>query len=158
MEDKITLNTKTDKNIPQSAAFLAYAGSLPTIIAAICIWLRPDDIGFQATTFLLLYAGVLVAFFGGVRWGIAILRPGGPSFSNLLGGIWPLLIAIPLLMLDDVRLRFLIIIIALPILLWDDLRSTQAQSGAPEWYLGVRFPLTVILETGFILALLGTIF
>ena len=144
--------TNPDGGLPQSAAFLAYAGSLPTIIAALFVWLRPEDLGIGAQSFLLLYGGGLIAFFGGVRWGIAVMRPEGPTFLNLLGGIWPLLVAMPILVMDDARLRFLLIIITLPLLLWDDLRATRAGSGAPNWYLGVRLPLTIIMEIAFIAA------
>lgn len=146
-----------NSGLPQSAAFLAYAGSLLPIIAAIFIWLRPDDLGEGAKTFLLLYGGALIAFFGGVRWGIAVMRPGGPTFAHLIGGIWPLLVAMPVFLLDDNLVRFLIIVISLPVLLIDDLRATRAGSGAPQWYLGVRVPLTIIMEVAFIAAAISIV-
>ncbi len=148
--------TKHGSGLPQSAALMTYAGSLPPIIATIFIWLRPEDFGSDAKDFLLLYGGALITFFGGVRWGVAVMRPDGPTFMNLLGGIWPLLLAMPIFFLEDNRIRFLIIIATLPLLLWDDLRETRAGSGAPQWYLGVRMPLTIIMETAFVLAALST--
>ncbi len=148
---------QSETGLPQAAALLTYAGSLPAIIAAIFLWLRPEDFGAEAKTFLLLYGGALLTFFGGVRWGIAVMRPGGPTYMNLLGGIWPMLVAMPVFFLEDNRIRFLIIVLALPVLLWDDLRETRSGSGAPQWYLGVRAPLTVIMEIAFILAALKTL-
>lgn len=145
------------QGLPQPAAVLAYAGSLPLIISALLVWLRPDDLGANTTTFMLIYGGALIAFFGGVRWGIAVMRSGGPSFASLLGGVIPLVIAMPIFFLDDVRMRFLIIIIALPILLWDDLRATKRGSGAPDWYLGVRTPLTILMMVSFVIAFLQTL-
>lgn len=145
------------QGLPQSAAVLAYAGALPLIIAALLVWLRPADLGAGATVFMLTYGGALIAFFGGVRWGVAVMRPGGPSFASLLGGVVPLLIALPVFFLDDVRARFLIIIAALPLLLWDDLRATRRGSGAPDWYLGVRTPLTVLMVASFAVAFLQTL-
>ena len=138
--------------LPQSAAVLAYAGALPMIIAALLTWLRPSDLGANATSFMLIYGGVLIAFFGGVRWGIAVMRPTGPTFAGLLGGVVPLLIALPVFFLANPNLRFLIIITALPILLWDDLRATRRGSGAPDWYLGVRTPLTILMTLSFAIA------
>lgn len=143
---------KHQEGLPQSAAVLAYAGALPLIIGALLVWLRPIDLGSAAQNFMLLYGGVLIAFFGGVRWGIAVTRPGGPSFASLLGGALPLAIAMPIFYFDDPRIRFLIIIIALPLLLWDDLRATRRGSGAPDWYLGVRTPLTILMTTSFAIA------
>ena len=144
------------RGLPQSAAVLAYAGALPLIIAAMLVWMRPADLGAGASRFMLIYGGVLIAFFGGVRWGIAVMRPDGPTFAGLLGGAIPLAIAMPIFFFDDPRLRFLIIIIALPILLWDDLRATRRGSGAPDWYLGVRTPLTILMTFSFVIAFAQT--
>ncbi len=138
--------------LPQAAAVLAYAGALPLIIAAMLVWLRPVDFGPGAVNFMIVYGGVLIAFFGGVRWGIAVMRPGGPTFAGLLGGAFPLALSMPIFFLEDIRARFAIIIIALPILLWDDLRATRRGSGAPQWYLGVRTPLTILMAASFVIA------
>ena len=140
--------------LPHAAAVLAYAGALPPIIGALLVWLRPADLGVNATQFLLIYGGALIVFFGGVRWGVAVMRPDGPSFYSLLGGVIPLLMAFPVFMLDDAFTRFLIVIVALPVLLWDDLRATRRGSGAPDWYLGVRTPLTILMTVSFLLAFL----
>lgn len=143
--------------LPQSAAVLAYAGALPPIIAALLIWLRPADLGAGATNLMLIYGGALIVFFGGVRWGVAVMRPDGPSFFSLLGGVIPLLMAFPVFLLEDAFTRFLIVIVALPVLLWDDLRATRRGSGAPDWYLGVRTPLTILMTVSFLLAFLKTL-
>lgn len=143
--------------LPQSAAVLAYAGALPPIIAALLVWLRPADLGAGATQLMLIYGGALIVFFGGVRWGVAVMRPDGPGFISLLGGVIPLLMAFPVFLLDDTFTRFLIVIVALPVLLWDDLRATRRGSGAPDWYLGVRTPLTILMTVSFVLAFLKTL-
>ncbi|MEM8771537.1 MAG: DUF3429 domain-containing protein [Pseudomonadota bacterium] len=139
------LTTTPQAGLPQAAAVLAYAGALAPIIGALIIWLRPADDLATAIEFLLVYGGALIVFFGGVRWGVAVMRPGGPSFASLLGGAIPLLMAFPVFLLSDVFTRFMIILVALPILLWDDLRATRRGSGAPDWYLGVRTPLTILM-------------
>jgi len=141
--------------LPQPAAVLAYAGALPLIIAALLIWLRPADLGPGAASFMLVYGGVMIAFFGGIRWGVAVMRKGGPSFASLMGGVAPLLVALPVFLLEDPSARFAIIILTLPILLWDDLRATRRGSGAPDWYLGVRTPLTILMTASFAAAFLA---
>jgi len=150
--DTTTIPQNNKQGLPQPAAVLAYAGALPIIIAALLVWLRPADFGASASSFMLVCGGALIAFFGGVRWGIAVMRPQGPSFASLLGGVIPFMIALPIFFLDDMRVRFLIILIALPLLLWDDLRATRRGSGAPDWYLGVRTPLTILLSASFLIA------
>ena len=152
IDARLTTDNIQSFGLPQSAAVLAYAGALPPIICSLLVLLRGDDFGAAALAFMSLYGGVLIAFFGGVRWGIAVMRPAGPSFKHLLGGVAPLLIALPIFFIDDIQIRLLIVIFALPILLIDDLRATRRGSGAPSWYLGVRTPLTVLMEAAFILA------
>lgn len=147
-------NEQTRHGLPHAAAVLAYAGALPLIVAALLIWLRPADFGPGAATFMATFGGLLIAYFGGVRWGIAVMRPSGPTFAGLLGGVAPLLIAAPIFYLDNLVARFAIIIIALPVLLLDDLRATRRGSGAPAWYLGVRAPLTILMTASFVIAFL----
>ena len=139
--------------LPQSAAALAYAGALPPIIAAMLVALQAEGFVNVALEFMILYGGALIAFFGGVRWGVAVMRVQGPNFRSLLGGIIPLAYALPIFALEDVALRLWMIIAALPILLIDDLRATARGSGAPDWYLGVRAPLTILMEVAFVMAL-----
>ncbi len=147
-----SLRSNDQSGLPQAAAVLAYAGALPPIIAAMLIWLQPDHLRPVTTELMLVYGGVLIAFFGGVRWGVAVMRPGGPSFASLLGGVIPLAMSLPVFVLDAETVRFVIILAALPILLWDDLRATRRGSGAPEWYLGVRTPLTILMGASFLAA------
>ena len=165
MEDDMTdladrLQTKTDfqSGLPQSAAVLAYAGALPLIVSALLVTLRPNDLGAGAASFMIIYGGVLIAFFGGVRWGVAVMRPDGPTFAHLLGGAIPLALAMPVFYLESQTAQFLLILIALPILLLDDLRAMRKRSGAPDWYLGVRAPLTVLMEVSFAAAFVQTAF
>lgn len=153
----MTDHTPADRQgLPQAAAFLAYAGALPLIIAAVLIWLRAD-LASGAIRFMLLYGTVLIPFFGGVRWGVAVMRSDGPNFNGLLGAVAPLVIALPLIIFPNQTLQFAIIIIALPLLLWDDLRATRRGCGAPDWYLGVRTPLTVMMTLSFIAAFAQTL-
>jgi len=118
------------KGLPQAAAVLAYAGALPPIIAALLVIVR-------------------IAFFGGVRWGVAVMRPEGPSFGHLLGGVLPLLVALPFFYLQSETARFALILVSLPALLISDLAATRRGSGAPDWYLGVRTPLTLLMFAAF---------
>jgi hypothetical protein len=143
--------------LTQAAAALAYAGALPLILAALLVWARPTDIGPQLINLIIVYGGLLLAFFGGVRWGVAVMHRGGPTFANLLGGVMPFVIAFPVFLLEAAWLRLLILVIALPVMLLDDLRATRKGSGAPDWYLGVRLPLTIMMEFALVLTLIKVV-
>lgn len=143
----------TARGIPQSAAALAYSGALPLIVAAILVTVKPESFGVAAQDFMIVYGGALIAFFGGVRWGVAVMRPGGPGFRSLIAAAVPLLAALPMFFAGEPRLKLAFIVLALPALLVDDLRATRRGSGAPEWYLGVRAPLTILMEASFVAAL-----
>ena len=103
---------------------------------------------------MIIYGGVMIAFFGGIRWGVAVMRKSGPSFASLLGAVAPLFVALPIFLLENPSTRFAIIVVTLPVLLWDDLRATRRGSGAPDWYLGVRTPLTILMTASFAAALI----
>ncbi|MEQ8177116.1 MAG: DUF3429 domain-containing protein [Amphiplicatus sp.] len=145
------------RGLPQSAAVLTYLGALPLIIAALLIVVSPDIYGAAARGFMTVYGGALIVFFGGVRWGVAVMKPNGPTFMSLVGGALPLIAAMPIFVPSDVRFKFAFILIALPVLLLDDLRATRRGSGAPDWYLGVRAPLTILMEFSYLVALAATL-
>ena len=146
------------RGIPQAAAVLAYAGALPLIIGALLALVRPDDLGREAMRLMLVYGGLLIAFFGGVRWGVAVMRPEGPSFASLAGGAVPLGLAMFVFLLGGAPAKFVVILLlALPLLLVDDLRATRKGSGAPDWYLGVRTPLTILMEASFAVAFVASL-
>jgi len=145
------------RGLPQSAAVLTYLGALPLIIAALLIVVSPDIYGAAARGFMTVYGGALIVFFGGVRWGVAVMKPNGPTFMSLVGGALPLIAAMPIFVPGDVRFKFAFILIALPVLLLDDLRATRRGSGAPDWYLGVRAPLTILMEFSYLVALAATL-
>ncbi|MEL7030088.1 MAG: DUF3429 family protein, partial [Pseudomonadota bacterium] len=141
--------------IPQPAAALAYAGALPLILAAVLVWAAPDRFAADASTFAAAYGTMLLIFFGGVRWGVAVMRRQGPNFIELGCSLAPALAALPLLFIDAVRAELAFFLVAFPVLLWDDLRATRKGDGAPQWYLGVRIPLTILMVTSFAAALAG---
>ncbi|WP_306251114.1 DUF3429 domain-containing protein [Parvularcula sp. IMCC14364] len=152
-----SLAGNNNNGLTQAAAAIAYAGALPLIIGAILVWARPMDIGPHLIDLIILCGGALLAFFGGIRWGIAVMHSTGPTFTNLFGGIMPLLISFPIFLMENDLVRLLIIVVALPLLLFDDLRATRRGSGAPDWYLGVRLPLTVMMELAFAATLIFVI-
>jgi hypothetical protein len=141
------------QNLTSAAAAVAYAGALPLLIGAILAWARPDDLGPRIVELMALYGITLLAFFGGVRWGVAVMARQGPTFRQLAGSVVPLVLGFGLLLVDDLLARLVTLAVVMPLLLWDDLRATRRGSGAPGWYLSVRLPLTAMMELSILAAL-----
>ncbi|WDI30798.1 DUF3429 domain-containing protein [Hyphococcus flavus] len=139
-----------------AAQLLAYLASAPLIAAALIIISTDADGVYAASYAMTLYGAALIVFFGGVRWGVAIMKDGGPTMRALLGAGLPLVLALPLLAPSGgLYWKFLVIMALVALLLIDDLRATRRGSGAPEWYLAVRLPLTVLIELAFLIAIVG---
>ncbi len=136
-----------------AAMLLSYLAAAPLIAAALVI--VADGASPALTYFMGLYGAALIVFFGGVRWGVAVMKPNGPTMKSLVGAILPLLLALPLFLPGDASWKFPAVMALVALLLIDDLRATQRGSGAPAWYLGVRLPLTVLIELAFLVAVAG---
>ncbi len=138
-----------------AAQWLAYMAAAPLMIAALII-VANEDMAMACAYFMSLYGAALLIFFGGVRWGVAIMRPEGPTMRALLGAALPMLAALPLLAPSAQMLwKFPVIMALMALLLVDDLYATRRGSGAPAWYLSIRLPLTVLIEMAFLVALVG---
>ncbi|WP_428409630.1 DUF3429 family protein [Hyphococcus sp.] len=138
-----------------AAQLLAYLASAPLISAALVIVAGGENAGFAAY-FMSLYGAAMIVFFGGVRWGVAVMKEGGPTLRALLGAALPFAAALPLLApLGGLGWKFAAIMAVTALLLLDDLKATRSGSGAPAWYLGVRLPLTVLIELAFLIAIVG---
>ena len=135
-----------------AACVLAYLGAAPLIAAALGMIADPAGVGVNAQGFLVTYGAALLIFFGGVRWGVAVMKPSGPTALSLIGAGLPMLAALPLLAPGALQAKMLIIMVLTIVLLIDDLRATSRGDGAPAWYLGVRTPLTVLIEVAFLVA------
>ncbi|MEK7266515.1 MAG: DUF3429 domain-containing protein [Pseudomonadota bacterium] len=133
-----------------AASFLAYLGAAPLLAAALGMIAYPAS---GAEAFLVLYGAALLIFFGGVRWGVAVMKPAGPTARALLGAGLPMLAALPLFAPGGAPLKMLVIMALMLALLVDDLSATRRGDGAPAWYLGVRVPLTVLIEVAFLVAI-----
>jgi hypothetical protein len=135
-----------------AASFLAYLGAAPLLAAALAMIANPYDAA-AAESFLVLYGAALLIFFGGVRWGVAVMKPAGPTMRALLGAALPMLAALPLFTPGAAQVKMIALMALMIILLVDDLNATRRGDGAPQWYLGVRIPLTVLIEVALLVAL-----
>ena len=81
-----------DANAPRVASRLAYAGLIPFVLGALLVWLVYPDVRSYASAALSLYAGAVVAFLGGIHWGIGFRDGDRRSFA---WGVVPALVAWP---------------------------------------------------------------
>jgi hypothetical protein len=139
-----------------AAQLLAYLAAAPLIAASLVI-VAGEGLAAELSAYAMtIYGAALIVFFGGVRWGVAVMREGGPTMRALLGAALPLMAAMPLLMPIGLPLwKFSAIMLVVAFLLVDDLNATRRGSGAPAWYLAVRLPLTVLIELAFVIAIVG---
>lgn len=135
-----------------AASLLAYLGAAPLLAGALVMTADPPN-SAAAQASMVLYGAALLIFFGGVRWGVAVMKPAGPTTRALLGAVLPMLAALPLFAPGEATVKMIAIMALTILLLLDDLQATRRGDGAPAWYLGVRAPLTVLIEVAFLVAL-----
>lgn len=139
-----------------AAQLLAYLAAAPLIVAALIIVAGGDRAVSLAAYGMGVYGAALVVFFGGVRWGVAVMKEGGPGMRALFGACLPLAAAMPLFApVGGVYWKFPVIMALVALLLIDDMKATRSGSGAPSWYLTARLPLTVLIELAFVIAMVG---
>lgn len=138
-----------------AAQLLAYLAAAPLIVASLVIVAQSGPIRELAVEAMGVYGGALIVFFGGVRWGVAILKEGGPTMRALIGAALPLVLALPFFAPVDAAFKFPAIMAVIALLLIDDMKATARGSGAPAWYLAARLPLTVLIELSYVIALVG---
>ncbi len=114
---------------------------------------------------LIGFSVVILSFMGGVRWGIATSREGGPTFPQLTIAIVPAAVSWVALMIGSdlvgleqsaTAVQLALMIVAFVLLLLSDLKITRAGE-APDWYPGLRIPLTLLVEAALIGALVNVL-
>lgn len=134
-----------DASISQHPAFAALAGAaaLPLVAAGLSQWAAVGGMTpVSGLRFGLIYGAVLLAFFAGLRWGMAYNRSHSASamVETLAGGAAVLAAVLSLLV---PALPSAILLVAAYLLhgLWDLLASEQGY--LPRWYGVLRNLLTV---------------
>ncbi len=131
-----------------------YLGVVPLAILAMLMWLVNDHAvhGFVAMALTTL-AGLLVAFSGGVHWGIALrLGDRAPKFHFIWGAIAAFGGWFGMLMLPGAGMPFLAIMFAATYIA--DHRSWPRVS-LGDW-LGLRFNTTVVAVVSCLIGAAGT--
>ncbi|MGO9546986.1 MAG: DUF3429 domain-containing protein [Rhodomicrobium sp.] len=133
--------TKPSQALPLPARFLAVAGLIPLVLGALAIGFSPE-IKPEAARGLLLYGAVILSFFGGIRWGIALLEGDKAGWSAYGLSIAPPLVA----WLGAVTVGPLgLLILAAAFGLWLFVeRAAPPSLALPSGYMRLRSGLTLI--------------
>ena len=134
---------------------LGYAGLIPFVVGSALIWLIGDrDLDQHAFVSLAMsaYAGLIIAFLGGIHWGLSFAR-GLPGRQPLVWGIGAALLGwLGVLMAPYAGLALhggvLIACYAVD-------RRVYPQLGAADW-LTLRFRLTLVAALSCFLAAAGS--
>jgi hypothetical protein len=128
--------------IPRPALALGLAGVLPFAALALQVatnWPLPARFTGPALLALTFYAAAILAFMGGVQWGLAVARPSA-GFRAYAVSVLPAFAACIGLWLQP-RDGLLVMSAAFALLVFYDL-WTVARGEAPSWYGRLRIGLT----------------
>ena len=78
--------------LSDTALRLYRAGLAPFVLGAALVWVVNAEAHFYATLALAAYAALVIAFLGGIHWGLA-MRQSAPPASLWLWGVAPTLFA-----------------------------------------------------------------
>jgi hypothetical protein len=144
--------------LPRLAAQLGYAGLIPFVIGAMLAWL-PELMPFVLPHWpLLAYGAVILSFMGAIHWGLAMHsgQMTNGTRNQLLLSIVPSLIAWIALALPPIA-GYPVLGMGFLLMLFGDVKAV-AYGQAPEWYPGLRGPLTFVALISLAVAWAGTVF
>ena len=125
--------------IPPIALLLGLGGALPFVALAAASLLAPPPYNFTAELLLTGYGIAILAFMGGVHWGLA-MRDGRPAQYAV--SVLAALYAWPALMLGTTG-GWLYLAVGFALLFGFD-AWIQRRDWTTPWYLRLRLPLSVI--------------
>ena len=139
----------------QLAHRLAYAGLLPFVLGSLLIWLiggRDLDQHAFVSLALSAYAGLVIAFLGGIHWGLAFAR-GLPGRQPLVWGVSAALLGWLGVLMSPYAGLALHGGVLIACYVVD--RRVYPQLGAADW-LTLRFRLTAVASLSCFLAAAGS--
>jgi hypothetical protein len=142
--------------VERGARQIGFLGLVPFLLLSVwLISLSPDHVWRAGTVSLLIaYGAVILSFLGGIRWGMAMIRPAERSRRDLALAMGPALIAW-VSVATPAPYAFAVLAAAFAA---QGASDTLAAHGgtAPRWYGRLRTTLTVIVVATMILAFVAT--
>jgi len=138
---------------------LIIASTVPFVLlsAAVSLHVFPDN--KVVIPLLLTYATVIVSFFSGIHWGIAVSQHAtNRKIANLLiaEGLWPSIIAWGLLFYGEIYIQLLILTL-LYTFLWAIDSLLYNNNIIPQWFFNLRCIITPIVVVSLFMAYFGLV-
>lgn len=143
--------SRPNGTIPPSALYLGLAGVLPFWLAAMLFWSHADPIASSpAAALAIAYGAIILAFLGGVRWGLAIAPSGrAPAAATLFFSCLPALAGFAAMFTPPLFALAVLVSGFLLQALWDVI---SADSGRlPPWFANLRMILTALVVPALLL-------
>lgn len=144
--------------LPRLAAQLGYAGLVPFVLGAALAWLPLGHLPLVSAHWpLLAYGAVILSFMGAIHWGLAMHsgRLTTATRNQLLLSVVPSLIGWVALALPPIA-GYPVLGMGFLLMLFGDVKAV-AYGQAPEWYPGLRGPLTFVALISLAVAWAGTV-
>lgn len=126
---------------PKAAFVLGGLGLVPFLALAVLAHLQDPVLAHIGARALVAYGAVIVAFLGGIRWGLALGYVESHLWIRLTQSIVPSLTGFAALLLPT-QMAVAVLTSTLALMLWWDVRLTQEYL-APTWYPRLRIPLSI---------------
>ena len=151
MMNKIVFGVEKIDKCAGTAYALGYGGAIPFVFFVVMQWH-----GYQLThggvSLMYFYGSIILSFLGAPHWGYILAREGRAEIKNLAArliiGVVPSLIAFFSILFDE--LDRLLIIGASFILIYVIDSILFQKENIPNWFLPLRFRLTVIVASCFL--------
>lgn len=158
--DENTQEEQSQVQVPLAAVAFGYAGILPFVLCATVIWFVDFTVVSSLHTVILGFGIAVFSFMGGIRWGLSMFAPGGPTFTQVGISIVPAFLAWMLFLssyafpegLSLMIGQTIALIVFFAALLFADFGLAE-KGGVPAWYRGLRFQLTLFVEASLIAVL-----
>lgn len=124
---------------PRTATLLGYAGLIPFVLAAVAVYAPWPGTSLSAEVFI-AYGAAILAFLGGIQWGLALAPGIGRATERLIVGVLPSLLAWFALLLPAPTATIVLAAGFAALLFWERRRCPVA---GPGWYPVLRFRLTL---------------
>jgi hypothetical protein len=138
---------------PRTARVLGYAGLIPFVLAALMIHGPGPGAALAAQVFV-AYGATILAFLGGIQWGLALSPDSEHPTERAVVGVLPSLVAWLALLVPTATATIVLAGGFAALLLWERARSPV--TGTP-WYAGLRARLTLAVLACHAVALAGII-
>ncbi|MBR7781601.1 DUF3429 domain-containing protein [Undibacterium luofuense] len=138
------LHSSAGSDLPCHIALLGYGGLLPFAGLATLLWIQPEHASHW-TRALYGYGAVILSFVGALHWGVAMSSPMLGRLMRRKAFIWsvvPALIGWPATFTDH-SIAGVMLIAGFWMQLYQD-HKLAGSGGLPEWYLPLRWQLSVV--------------